>query len=341
MVFRRHWIPAFAHCCPEYFAGDLLPSPSGTGARENHWIPHPGSPAAGFRTPAAARFSPLPLVGEGLGERGFFPRAFASFKAVSVACRRPSHFSLLAQREVTKRNGLFNPPTLQASRVEDIGSTLVDTWPYSDHPATYLETEEPKLAALRFAWLGAMSPSPACRGGLGWGALDLAVASARRSALLFPGPLGDGEAGTKRPRSGRAQGWARLFARAGARSKSPAPTHGLSVHGWTESDAAGCRFLLATSLLGKQKRSSSGAGRRTKPLCRSRYHRSKSPQPSPGGRGIHQSAPSRIRVARLRRSWREPAVLGACKLEHRIFRAAVHFRGNDDMTILAHDRDFA
>jgi hypothetical protein len=30
----------------------------------------------------------------------------ASFKAVSVACRRPSHFSLLAQREVAKRNGL-------------------------------------------------------------------------------------------------------------------------------------------------------------------------------------------------------------------------------------------
>jgi hypothetical protein len=26
---------------------------------------------------------------------------------LSVACRRPSHFSLLAQREVTKRNGLF------------------------------------------------------------------------------------------------------------------------------------------------------------------------------------------------------------------------------------------
>ena len=47
-----------------------------------------------------------------------------------------------------------------------------------------------------------------------------------RAAL--PGPLGGGEVGTRRPRSGRAHGWARLFARAGARSKSPAPPHGLA-----------------------------------------------------------------------------------------------------------------
>src|SRR5574337_1409594 len=36
-----------------------------------------------------------------------------------------------------------------------------------------------------------------------------------RCAPAFPGPLGGGEAGTIRPRSGRGQGWPRLFARAG------------------------------------------------------------------------------------------------------------------------------
>ncbi len=48
------------------------------------------------------------------------------------------------------------------------------------------------------------------------------------SALLFPGPLGDGEAGTIRPRSGHRQGWRCLFDRTGVRPKSPAPTHGLA-----------------------------------------------------------------------------------------------------------------
>ena len=115
------------------------------------------------------------------------------------------------------------------------------------------------FAALRFA----LYPPP-LRAGEGWGGVLLLLRA--WSALLFPGPLGDGEAGTRRPRSGRAHGWARLFDRAGG----PAPTHALSVHGGTESVAAGCRFLLATSLLDKQKRSSSGAGRRTKPFCRSR-----------------------------------------------------------------------
>jgi hypothetical protein len=37
---------------------------------------------------------------------------------LSDACRRPSDFSLLAQREVAKRNGLWSPPTLQALSVE-------------------------------------------------------------------------------------------------------------------------------------------------------------------------------------------------------------------------------
>jgi hypothetical protein len=37
---------------------------------------------------------------------------------LSDACRRPSYFSLLAQREVAKRNGLWSPPTLQALALE-------------------------------------------------------------------------------------------------------------------------------------------------------------------------------------------------------------------------------
>jgi hypothetical protein len=44
---------------------------------------------------------------------------------LSDACRRPSSFSLLAQREGTKRNGLSSPPTLQALSVE---AFLEQTW---------------------------------------------------------------------------------------------------------------------------------------------------------------------------------------------------------------------
>jgi len=55
-----------------------------------------------------------------------------------------------------------------------------------------------------------------------------ALLLARRMRARSSGPLGGGEAGTIRPRSGCCQGWQRLFARAGARSKSPAPPHGLA-----------------------------------------------------------------------------------------------------------------
>jgi hypothetical protein len=41
---------------------------------------------------------------------------------LSDACRRPSPFSLLAQREGTKRNGLSSPPTLQALALEGLGT---------------------------------------------------------------------------------------------------------------------------------------------------------------------------------------------------------------------------
>ncbi len=97
---------------------------------------------------------------------------------------------------------------------------------------------------------------------------------ARMARCSTRGPLRGGEAGS----TGRAAGVARdgnAFSRGqDARSKSPAPAHGLAGHG-EGMDArveatqeqlpepgkrqAGCRFLLVTSLLDKQKRSNSGA----------------------------------------------------------------------------------
>ena len=64
---------------------------------------------------------------------------------LSDACRRPSSFSLLAQREVAKRNGLWSPPTLQALAVEVV-------WNRSD---TSCSTD------------GHTAPSPFTEGGAG------------------------------------------------------------------------------------------------------------------------------------------------------------------------------
>jgi hypothetical protein len=50
--------------------------------------------------------------GEKVGMRGFMVGLVARLLAcggLSDACRRPSYFSLLAQREVAKRNGLIEP----------------------------------------------------------------------------------------------------------------------------------------------------------------------------------------------------------------------------------------
>ncbi len=145
-------------------------------------------------------------------------------------------------REVTKRNGLFNPPTLQARRVEGIGPMLVDTSPYSGHPATYLETEEQSLAALRLP--SRCISLPCVQGRVGVGCCCFCALGAR---CFSRGP----SAAVRRGRSGRAAGESTdgLAFSTGqdARPKSPATAHGLSVHGWTESAAAGCRFLLVTS----------------------------------------------------------------------------------------------
>jgi len=90
-----------------------------------------------------------------------------------------------------------------------------------------------------------------------------ALLLARRMRAAFPGPLSGGEAGTIRPRSGRCQGGQRLFARTGVRSKSPAPPHGLSVHGRTESaKRGGLLFWLLFSWPRKRKVTRALAGAR-------------------------------------------------------------------------------
>jgi hypothetical protein len=60
---------------------------------------------------------------------------------LSDACRRPSSFSLLAQREGTKRNGLLNTPTLQALGLEVIGNRRFSSCSTDGHSAPYLDTE--------------------------------------------------------------------------------------------------------------------------------------------------------------------------------------------------------
>ena len=73
--------------------------------------------------------APSPLRGEGWDEGrvlrcpslgmgvGLVARLLAC-GGLSLACRPASYFSLLAQREVAKRNGLWSPPTLQALAFE-------------------------------------------------------------------------------------------------------------------------------------------------------------------------------------------------------------------------------
>ena len=154
---------------------------------------------------------------------------------LSDACRRPSSFSLLAHatagsggerrsrpegrragcpesREVTKRNGLFNTPGLQAGCFEVFGATSCLRDIRYGHAAPYPEAEGDKaqsLAALRAALA------------LFW--LLLLRAGARCSW----GPY----AAVRRGRSGRAAGVAmdgNAFSTGQeARPKSPAAPHGL------------------------------------------------------------------------------------------------------------------
>ena len=80
----------------------------------------------------------------------------------------------------------------------------------------------------------------------------ISFASARRSAPLLSGPLCGGEVWTTRP-VGASTGSRCLFARAGALSKSPVTPHGLSRHGWLESDKRGVLSLGYFSLSTQRK----------------------------------------------------------------------------------------
>jgi len=79
--------------------------------------------------------------------------------------------------------------------------------------------------------------------------LAFALASGAHDARpVFRGPLGGGEAGTTRPRSGHRQGWRCLFAGAGAPSKSPAPPHGLAGQDARQAPPRGAVSLWLLSL---------------------------------------------------------------------------------------------
>ncbi|MDE2087410.1 MAG: hypothetical protein KGI63_09265, partial [Xanthomonadaceae bacterium] len=75
----------------------------------------------------------------------------ASDRAVSDACRRPSYFSLLAQREITQRNGLIQSAAITSRAFRG-------SWSYArlrdkryGHTAPYLKTEVVAALALE-AW---------------------------------------------------------------------------------------------------------------------------------------------------------------------------------------------
>src|SRR6185312_4175423 len=132
-----------------------------------------------------------------------------------------------------------------------------------------------------------------------------------RCTPALVGPLGGGEAGTTRPRSGRGQGWTRLFARAGdgmdagveaTQERLPEPARKARPRladlpgRMPGKRQPGRPFSLVTFSLATQRESNSGAGKRSKPLCRFRkLEKSKSPlspNPSPAsGRG-EQSPPT-------------------------------------------------
>jgi hypothetical protein len=206
----------------------------------------------------------------------------AKDKAVSCACRRPSSFLFACpKRKEPKRNGtpMARPPGILPSGYA-AGSRGFPTAPpcaggklagiLAGHPADFPPPTRRAIGApgrparsrrAHFKKAGAEAPGAARRS-----AFVVAVASGAHDARLPLGLLGGGEPWTRRPRSGRGHGWARLFARAGARSKSPATAHGLAAHGRAASGAAGWPSLLATFLLATQEKSSSAAGRQTKPL---------------------------------------------------------------------------
>ena len=107
------------------------------------------------------------------------------------------------------------------------------------------------------ASLPAIAPSPACRGGLGWGALDLAVASARRSALLYPGPLWRGGRVEESPQDGP-HGCGPVFRRDRSPVEKPRNPPAHPQGRMPGGRAIGVAFLFGSFLFGHAKRKELG-----------------------------------------------------------------------------------
>ncbi len=238
----------------------------------------------------------LGICREGQGSFGRSPQVTRRFRApaagdraVSAACRRPSPFSLLAhataeavandeagpkgggqdarsQEKEPREMAWFNPLGIQARCVE--GGTI-PTYAIDDAATPRriwkLREAKPRGASRRF---GLARLSLSLRSGRCGGFCAL-------GARCCSGPLGGGEARTMRPRSGRGHGWTRLFARAGARSKSPAPPHALAGQDARRAPPRGVVsswLLLLWTSKGEVTRPPAGgrnrvvpSGRRTKP----------------------------------------------------------------------------
>ena len=200
-----------------------------------------------------------------LRERGRGRGAFAS--ALSQATKRfraPAGarvpFSLLAQRERNQRETAPRWRALQASCLPGAragyGVFRRDSCPGeklaripAGHPVDFPPPARRAIGA------PAEQRAPARRSNSQ--SKSKSAALARRTAAasgahdarpVFRGPLGGGEAGTTRPRSGHRQGWRCLFAGAGAPSKSPAPPHGLAGQDARQAPPRGAVSLWLLSL---------------------------------------------------------------------------------------------
>src|SRR6185312_7850764 len=194
---------------------------------------------------------------------------------LSCPCRGASHFSLRGQRKVTKREAtpMARPPGILPSgcaggfRVFSTArpctgeklARIPASHPVDFPPPPRRAIGAPKEQRAPSAQKQRPEQSKALR------AREPFASGAHDARLLFRGPW----AAVRRGRQGRAAGEATdglAFSRGqeSARKARPRLTH---LPGRTPGKRQpGCRFLLATSLLDKQKRSSSAAGRRTKPL---------------------------------------------------------------------------
>ena len=206
-----------------------------------------------------------------LRERGWGRGASAStrsrgYKAVSSACRRPSHFSLRGQRKVTQREAtpMARPPGILpcgcAGGLRGFSAALPvpsKNWPASlpailrtFPPPTRRAIGAPGRAARSKHALFKRAKAPqVCN------ASAFALASGAHDARpLFMGPLGDGEAWTIRPRSGHRHGRRCLFDRTGVRPKSPATTHGLAGQDARQASPRGALSLWFLSLWARKEK---------------------------------------------------------------------------------------